>query len=288
MTLESLSEFPFEQQELQNIFSEDSSALVAFLIKLDSYLFRHSYDQASFPVEKLEFLIQSLDERCAGLDLEDKILVLNDLMFNTSGFIAKTSDSSLPEDFSLHNFFSQKKGNCLLLSLIYQFLAQRVDLPVYAISLPPYSIVKWYRGDKSLFIDLSHHGRTFNQIEILEYLNKAKLTENSFEILTIKQLFLNYIQGLILAFRKSDRLTESLACLSLLIQTNENDLESLRERAQIYFDRGEYNLSYSDVKRFLSFVDLSCAPDQIQVLNQKLKFMRDSNSPLVLGNEIIH
>jgi regulator of sirC expression with transglutaminase-like and TPR domain len=288
MTSSSTTEFPIEQSDIQNIFSEDGSALIPFLLKLDAFLFHTSKPHNLNSEDKIHNLIYNLEDKCAGLSQDDKILVLNDFIFNSSGYLTKITTDPQPEDFSFNKFFTKKIGNSLLLTLIYQYLAQKIDLPVYAIDLPPYNIVKWYRGDKSLYIDLSNHGRTFNQNEILEYLSQKTLSENSFEILSIKQMFFNYIQALALAYKKNSRRSESLTCLSLLIHSNENDLESLRERAQIYYDQGAYSHSYSDLKRFLSFVDLSCAPDEIKNLYQKLKFMRDAESVLDNNYGILH
>ncbi len=278
MTLQSTIDFKYVQQDIQNIFSEDNSSLLPFLLRLDSYLC--GLENEEFLNSKLKKLSDDLIQRSEGLASEDKFFILNDLFFNHQGYIANVSDDPPVEDLSFSFFLTKKKGNSLLVALLYQYLAIQIDLPIYIINTPPFHIAKWYRADKIAYVDLSQHGKVYNQQEVLDLLNKKTFSQDSFEIVTLKQIFIFYLNTLISAFSKSHDTKKILTCLNLLIETEENNLNAIKTRAIVQYNRGELDHSLIDIKRYLAFVDFNCAPDEIKTIYQKISNLKTIESQI--------
>ena len=240
-----------------------------------------------FLIRKLNFLSFDLKVKCEGLKDADRIHVLNDLFFGQQNFNAKFCNSPQWEELSFSHLFTNKSSDVFLITLLYQFLANQINLPIYTINLEPLHIVKWVNKSQNCYIDIYSHGKTFTQQELLKTLHQRKLNQQSFEILTIKQLFIIYLHRVFESLKESNDVFKPITCLNLILEADENNLEALKYRGLLYFKCQQYNEALKDLKKYFVYVDLTCASPEVQSVYQKLLEIKKAEA-VFNDNNLLH
>ena len=88
-----------------------------------------------------------LNENLTALE---KVKIINHILFDVHNFSGNTSNYHAPQNSYLNNVLESKKGNPLLLSIIYTIIAQKLDIPIYGVNLPEHFIL--------CYVDLEHMG----------------------------------------------------------------------------------------------------------------------------------
>lgn len=114
----------------------------------------------------------------------EKIHVLNRILFEMHGFGGNTANFHAPQNSFINIVLETKKGNPLLLSILYMQLARQLDLPVYGVNLPEHFILAYlnhlYTGnpeeakeeDVMFYINPFSKGSVFDKKEIDSFLKK--------------------------------------------------------------------------------------------------------------------
>ena len=76
-----------------------------------------------------------------GLTAIEKIKVINHILFNVHQFRGNTNNYHAPQNSYINNVLDTKKGNPLLLSIIYAHLAQSINLPIFGVNLPQHFVL---------------------------------------------------------------------------------------------------------------------------------------------------
>ncbi|MCB0391310.1 MAG: hypothetical protein KDD58_08465 [Bdellovibrionales bacterium] len=286
MMIEKLHDFPMSHEDLQKIYSEDPCGLIHLILKLDIFLNKNGDEDLL--LRKINFLTYELKSFCNGLHEQDKIIILNEYFFGANNFYSLAESSCLSEDLSLNQLFTSKKGNCLLLAIVYQYFANQIDLAIYAIGLQPIHIMKWYSNKKCFYIDLNRQGKIFKHDEILKIINCYNKGQDSFDALNNEQLFNTYLDELISALERNGSHEQLLTCLSLALFINENDLKALKNRGLLYYKNGYYNEALMDLKKYFSFTDFACTPQEIKTVYQKLIEIKKTEELITPISEHLH
>ncbi len=119
----------------------------------------------------------------------EKVRVVNHILFDIYGFSGNKTNFHAPHNSYLNNVLETKKGNPLLLSVIYIHLAKELEIPVFGIDLPNHFILAYKEQYKLLnvmgeeqseeiffYINPFSRGAIFNKKEIDEFLTQLKLT----------------------------------------------------------------------------------------------------------------
>lgn len=80
----------------------------------------------------------------------EKVKIINHILFDVHNFSGNTTNYHAPQNSYINNVLESKKGNPLLLSIIYTIIAQSLDIPVYGVNLPEHFIL--------CYIDIEHMG----------------------------------------------------------------------------------------------------------------------------------
>ena len=80
----------------------------------------------------------------------EKVKVINHILFEVHNFSGNTSNYHAPQNSYINNVLESKKGNPLLLSIIYTVVAQMLDIPIYGVNLPEHFIL--------CYVDVEHMG----------------------------------------------------------------------------------------------------------------------------------
>lgn len=80
----------------------------------------------------------------------EKVKIINHILFDVHNFSGNTTNYHAPQNSYINNVLESKKGNPLLLSIIYTIIAQSLDIPIYGVNLPEHFIL--------CYIDVEHMG----------------------------------------------------------------------------------------------------------------------------------
>lgn len=121
----------------------------------------------------------------------EKVKIINHILFDVHNFSGNTTNYHAPQNSYINNVLESKKGNPLLLSIIYTIIAQSLDIPIYGVNLPEHFILcyvdvehmgvpssKGNVGSNVLFyINPFSKGTVFGQKEIDAFLKQLKLEQ---------------------------------------------------------------------------------------------------------------
>ena len=113
------------------------------------------------------------------------VKLINHIFFEVHGFLGNTANFHSPQNNFINHVLESKKGNPLMLSVIYMYLAKELNLPVYGVNLPehfvlayldPYAEIQTDENAKILFyINPFSKGTIFSRKEIESFLKQLKL-----------------------------------------------------------------------------------------------------------------
>lgn len=98
----------------------------------------------------------------------EKVKIINHVLYGTHGFRGNTTNHLDPQNSYLSQVLESKKGNQILLAVIYSIIAQKLDIPIYGVNLPQHFILAYVDEAAS-----NHNNNTSSDFEnrILFYIN---------------------------------------------------------------------------------------------------------------------
>jgi len=123
-----------------------------------------------------------------NLTAYEKVKVINHILFDVYNFSGNTSNYHAPQNSFINNVLESKRGNPLLLSIVYSVIAQGLNMPIYGVNLPEHFILA-YRDEYSIqqegqeeailfYINPFSRGAVFSRREIDTFLKQLKLEPN--------------------------------------------------------------------------------------------------------------
>lgn len=90
----------------------------------------------------------------------EQIKLINHVLYNIYGFSGNTTHHQDPQNSYLSQVLESKKGNQILLAVIYSVIAQKLDMPVYGVNLPQHFILA-YVDESNAYQDFADNGVLF-------------------------------------------------------------------------------------------------------------------------------
>ncbi|OFX80113.1 MAG: hypothetical protein A2X12_09535 [Bacteroidetes bacterium GWE2_29_8] len=134
-----------------------------------------------------------------------KVKILNHFFYDIHKFNSNSINLHLTQNLFINNLLDNKRGNTWSLGILYNIIAENLNIPIKGISLPMQYILAYLNYNQEVpivekktvlfYINPLHKGSVFTKKEIIEFLIKAKLQEKneyfepSSNISTIKTLF---------------------------------------------------------------------------------------------------
>ena len=123
-----------------------------------------------------------------NLTAYEKVKVINHILFDVYNFSGNTSNYHAPQNSFINNVLESKRGNPLLLSIVYSVIAQGLNIPIYGVNLPEHFILA-YRDEYAIqqegedeailfYINPFSRGAVFSRREIDTFLKQLKLEPN--------------------------------------------------------------------------------------------------------------
>jgi regulator of sirC expression with transglutaminase-like and TPR domain len=146
----------------------------------------------------------------------EKVRILNHVFFDIHGFGGNTTNYHAPQNSFINSVLETKKGNPLLLSIIYQELAKDLDMPIYGVNLPEHFILAYMNegltdpipGEKEMkvlfYINAFSKGSIFPRSEIDKFLKQLKIKPHPhyYEPCTNLEIIQRMIRNLIFSYNK--------------------------------------------------------------------------------------
>lgn len=125
-----------------------------------------------------------------NLTAYEKVRVINHILYDVHGFSGNTKNYHAPQNSYINHVLEQKKGNPLLLCLLYSTIAQSLNMPIVGVNLPEHFILA-YRDELSFleededgyepvlfYINPFSKGTVFSKRDIDDFLKNLKIEPN--------------------------------------------------------------------------------------------------------------
>jgi regulator of sirC expression with transglutaminase-like and TPR domain len=123
----------------------------------------------------------------------EKVKIINHILFEVHQFSGNISNYHAPQNSFINNVLESKKGNPLMLSVVYILICRELNIPVYGINLPQHFVLAYLNdfanlmdvNNKSLsnnilfYINPFSKGLIFNQKDIDQFLKQLNLEPES-------------------------------------------------------------------------------------------------------------
>ena len=119
----------------------------------------------------------------------EKVRVFNHILFQVHGFKGNKRNYHAPQNCYLNEVLDSRKGNPLSLAIIYQVLAEDLELPLRGVNLPNHFVLAYMEegsiggGEKGaqnilFYVNAFSQGDILGRHEIDEFLQKLNLPKN--------------------------------------------------------------------------------------------------------------
>lgn len=145
----------------------------------------------------------------------EKIRVINHILFDVHNFTGNTANYHAPQNSYINNVLESKRGNPLLLSILYSCIAQGLNIPVYGVNLPEHFILA-YRDEYThresddeeepilFYINPFSKGAVFSRLEIDTFLKQLNLEPRRvfYESCPNTEIIKRQIRNLMISYEK--------------------------------------------------------------------------------------
>ena len=149
----------------------------------------------------------------------EKVKLINHVIYGTNGFTGNTTNHQDPQNSYISQVLESRKGNQILLAVIYSIIAQKLDIPIYGVNLPQHFIFAYVDEtpaesimvsgdlfeDRILFyINAFNKGFIFGRKDVDAFLKQLNLkpSEHFYEPCTNVDIIQRVLRNLISAYEK--------------------------------------------------------------------------------------
>jgi regulator of sirC expression with transglutaminase-like and TPR domain len=166
----------------------------------------------------------------------EQIKILNHIFFEVHGFSGNTQNYHAPQNSFINIALETKKGNPLMLAILYLEVARSAEIPVYGVNLPEHFIL-CYKDEHSMmglhpegnqsnilfYINPFSKGDVFNRKEVEQFLKQLNLPmqEIFFDPCTNNEMIQRLIRNLINSYHKLGFMDKEEE-LEILMKATEN------------------------------------------------------------------
>jgi regulator of sirC expression with transglutaminase-like and TPR domain len=159
-------QFETLQKALKQWAKDDSDDLLKGIIILARYQYP-DLDENKIRKQLLQIKQDVWLELHEDLTALEKVKIINHILFEVHNFSGNITNYHAPQNSFLNNVLESKKGNPLMLSVVYMLICKELDIPVYGINLPQHFVLS-YINDNANLMDVNNKTLSNN---ILFYIN---------------------------------------------------------------------------------------------------------------------
>jgi regulator of sirC expression with transglutaminase-like and TPR domain len=148
-----------------------------------------------------------------NLTAMEKVKIVNHILFDVHHFSGNTTNYHAPQNSYINNVLESKKGNPLLLSIVYLIVSQSLGVPVYGVNLPEHFILCYLDANSKLleskntilfYINPFSKGSIFGKPEVDAFLKQLRLEPRPlfYEPCSNKEIVKRLLRNLIASYEK--------------------------------------------------------------------------------------
>ena len=180
----------------------------------------------------------------------EKVKILNRIIFEVHNFKGDTDSYHHSKNSFLSSVLERKKGNPILLAIIYSIVAQRLNIPIYGVNLPQHFILGYVKdlewppllnfNDPSIVKDDNHsdilfyinpfnNGLIFNQDHIYTFLKQLNIEAKSeyFNVCSNLDMVKRVLKNLEISYAKENNLSKKEQVENLIRIINQQDTDQI-------------------------------------------------------------
>jgi len=178
---------------------------------------------------------------------EEKVVALNQFLFDDLGYWGNTDDYYDPRNSYLNEVIDRKTGTPISLSILYMELGRRIGLPLEGVSFPGHFLVRLRLRGGMLMLDPFAGGAPQSENELRERLQRvipegvaggvavADLPLEQFlEPASNRQILTRVLRNLKGIYREKDRPERMLEVLNRMLVVAPDASSELRDRGYVY------------------------------------------------------
>lgn len=236
---------------------EINLAEAALLMAADEY---PGIDVTTY-LRKLDELAEGVRTRLTGeAGFEDRVVALNEFLFEVQGFSGNTEDYYDPRNSFLNEVLDRKLGIPITLSILYIEIGRRIGLTFQGISFPGHFLVKSETEVGDIVLDPFSGGVALSEEDLVQRLRERFGEENApsaplaplLQAAGKKEILLRMLRNLKAVYMNNNEHAKALTVSDRILLLAPDLAEEIRERAELY-DRLEcFRPALADLRRYLS------------------------------------
>jgi regulator of sirC expression with transglutaminase-like and TPR domain len=227
--------------------------------------------QDAYPGLDVERYIAQIESMALGLrtglrqgGAEEKIVALNEFLFEELGYWGNTDDYYDPRNSYLNEVIDRKTGIPITLSILYMELGRRIGLSLEGISFPGHFLVQLQVRGGVLILDPFAGGAPQSETALRERLQRvipegaapdvsvSDLPMDQFlEPATNRQILLRVLRNLKGIYREVDKPERLLEVLNRMLVISPDAAAELRDRGFVYQRLECWRPALEDLTRYL-------------------------------------
>ncbi len=127
--------------------------------------------------EKIDNLAREVQMRVLGVrDVRRRVQIINQFLFYEQGFRGNVNAYYDPQNSYINKVLDRRLGIPISLSALYLFVAKRLSLPIYGVSMPGHFLLKFQSDRDVFYIDAFNQGKILSKDECKRFLNRMGYT----------------------------------------------------------------------------------------------------------------
>ena len=183
----------------------------------------------------------------AGGGVEQRVIALNEFLFEELGYWGNTEDYYDPRNSYLNEVMDRKTGIPITMSILYMEIGRRIGLPLEGVSFPGHFLVRLRLRGGVLVLDPFSGGAPQSETELRQRLQRvipegaaadvsvAELPLDQFlEAASNRQILSRVLRNLKGIYREADQPERLLQVLNRMLVVSPDAASELRDRGYVY------------------------------------------------------
>lgn len=231
---------------------------------------------------EIERMAARLRGRLKSGDPEEKVIALNQFLFDELGFSGNADDYYDPRNSYLNEVLDRKVGIPISLSVVYIEVGRKIGLPLEGVSFPGHFLVRLALRGSTLVLDPFSGGLPLSEQDLRKLLRRviagsgraglrsagdvaAELPLDQFlEPAGHRQVLARVLRNLKNIYREKDDLQRLLGVINRMLQVAPDAVGELRDRGLVYQRLEAFRAALKDLNEYLEHEPDAADADEIR------------------------
>jgi len=255
-------------------------ALACLMIAQDAYP-ELSVDRYLGDIERMAVRVRA--QLRAGGGAEERVLALNQVLFDDLGYVGNTQDYYDPRNSYLNEVIERRTGIPITLAILYMEVGRRIGLPLAGISFPGHFLVRLKLRRGMVVLDPFSGGAPVSEDELRERLQRvipedatdrlpvsALPLDQFLEPATNRQILARVLRNLKGIYRETGKPERMLEVLNRMLLVAPEASAELRDRGFVYHRLECYRAALKDLADYVEREPDAPDSDEVRVRMMEL------------------